>query len=78
MRLVWDSQSQIRRNDRVGLAASLEIKRSVFNQTGLGIGESVMGCSPLPSFLATRSGMQAVLGVFTQPRCDPANGRSTA
>ena len=33
MRLIWDSPSQIRRNDRMGLAASLEIKRSVFTQT---------------------------------------------
>ena len=64
MLLVWDSQSQIQRNDRVRLAASQEVKAGRFHpDPELWHEELGIGCSLPPSFLATRSGMQAVIRV---------------
>ncbi len=62
--LVWDSPSQFQRHDRVGLVASLEVKGKGFYPDPEGwIEELGIGPSLPPSFLAARSGMQAVTRV---------------
>ncbi len=64
MRLVLDSQSQFQRHDRVRLAASREVKAERFHpDLELWHEELGIGCNLPPSFLAARSGMQAVIRV---------------
>ncbi len=68
MRLIWDSQSQIRRNDRVELAASLEAKAERFHpDLKLSLGESGKGYRLPPSFLAARSGKLWSPGTDSSP-----------